>query len=228
MHRTRIKFCGVTRAKDAAAAAVAGADAIGLIFSNRSPRCLTLAGAKEILRALPPMVSPIGLFVDAPHDEVRNIANALNLRTVQLHGNEPPEVVAQLRDFSVVKAVHCDAENLPQILQTWRSAAAKLDLTHLAGLLLETANTGQPGGSGVENDWSGIASVIGPGQVTGLPPLIAAGGLTPENVGAVVRQLRPWAVDVSSGVEQAIGVKSLDKMRRFVSAVYEADQTWSD
>jgi phosphoribosylanthranilate isomerase len=228
MHRTRIKFCGVTRAKDAAAAAVAGADAIGLIFSKRSQRCVTLADAKEILRALPPMVSPIGLFVDAPHDEVRDIGNALNLRTVQLHGNEPPEVVAQLRDFSVVKAVHCDAQNLSQILQTWRSAAAKLALTHLAGLLLESANTGQPGGSGIENDWSGIASVIGHGQVTGLPPLIAAGGLTPENVGAVVRRLRPWAVDVSSGVEQSIGLKSLDKMRRFVIAVYEADQPWSD
>lgn len=228
MHRTRIKFCGVTRAKDAAAAAVAGADAIGLNFSKRSQRCVTVPEAKEILRGLPPMVSPIGLFVDAPHDEVRDVANALNLRTVQLHGSESPEVVAQLRDFSVIKAVHCDAQNLPQILQGWRSAAAKLELTHLAGLLLETANTGQPGGSGVENDWSAIAAVIGPGQVTGLPPLIAAGGLTAENVGAVVRRLRPWAVDVSSGVEQSIGVKSLDKMRRFVSAVYEADQTWSD
>jgi phosphoribosylanthranilate isomerase len=228
MHRTRIKFCGITRAKDAAAAAVAGADAIGLIFYKKSKRYVSLEQAREIVGALPPMVSPIGLFVNSPHDEIRNIANTLNIRTVQLHGDEPPEVVAQLSDLSVIKAIHCDAVSLSQSLQQWRSAILKLKLTNLTGLLLETANTGEPGGSGIENNWDAIASVIGPGQVTGLPPLIAAGGLTPENVGSVVRRLHPWAVDVSSGIEQSPGLKSLDKMRKFARAVHEADRHWSD
>jgi len=228
MHRTRIKFCGITRPKDAAAAAVAGADAIGLVFYKPSPRYVSMAAAKEILRALPPMVCPVGLFVNTPHDEVRDIANTLNLHTVQLHGDEPPEVVAQLSDLSVIKAVRCDAVTLPQSLQRWRSAIVKMQLAHLTGLLLETAGTAAPGGTGVENDWAGIAAVAGPGQVTGLPPLIVSGGLTPENVGSVIRRLRPWAVDVSTGIEQGPGLKSLEKMRRFSTAAREADLPWSD
>ena len=90
-------------------------------------------------------------------------------------------------------------------------------------MLLETAGTGAPGGSGVENNWMAIASAIGSGPMIGLPALIAAGGLTPENVGSVVRKLRPWAVDVSSGIEESIGKKSADKMRRFAAAVRGAD-----
>jgi len=228
MHRTRIKFCGVTRAKNAAAAAVAGADAIGLVFYKKSARCVSLETAREILSVLPPMVSPIGLFVDSPHDEIRDIANTLNLRTVQLHGDEPPEVVAQLSDLSVIKAVRCDSKSLPASVQLWRRAILKLGLKNLAGMLLETGGTTEPGGTGVENDWDGIASVIGTGQVTGLPPLIAAGGLSSENVARVVRRLRPWAVDVSSGIELSTGLKSLDRMQRFVKAVHDADQPWTD
>ncbi len=223
MHRTRIKFCGITRPKDAIAAAVTGADAMGLIFYKKSKRYVSIAAAREILLSLPPMVCPIGLFVNSPHDEIRDIANTLNLRTVQLHGDEPAEVVAQLPDFAVIKAIHCDSKNLGPLLQQWRSNIAKLNLTNLKGLLLETAGTGEHGGSGIENDWNAIAEVIGSGQVTGLPPFIAAGGLTPENVGGAVRRLRPWAVDVSSGIEQAPGIKSLEIMRRFCTAVRDAD-----
>jgi phosphoribosylanthranilate isomerase len=228
MHRTRIKFCGITRAKDAAAAAVAGADAIGLVFYKKSVRHVSMETAREILAVLPPMVCPIGLFVNSPHDEIRDIANTLNLRTVQLHGDEPPEVVAQLSDLSVIKAIRCDSKSLRPSLQLWRSAALKLNLKNLSGILLETGDTPQPGGTGIENDWEGIAAAIGTGQVTGLPPLIAAGGLCAENVAGVVRRLRPWAVDVSSGIEQAPGLKSLDKMQRFACAVHGADQPWTD
>jgi phosphoribosylanthranilate isomerase len=228
MHRTRIKFCGIARAKDASAAAVAGADAIGLVFHKKSSRYISLEMAREILSVLPPMVCPIGLFVNSPHDEVRDIANTLNIRTVQLHGDESPEVVAQLSDFSVIKAIRCDAKNLQPSLQLWRSAVAKLNLKNLSGILLETGGTAEPGGTGIENDWAGIASVIGTGQVTGLPPLIAAGGLSMENVAGVIRRLRPWAVDVSSGIEQTPGIKSLEKMRRFALAVQNVDHPWTD
>jgi phosphoribosylanthranilate isomerase len=228
MHRTRIKFCGITRAEDAAVAAAAGADAIGLVFYKKSARYVSMETAREILSVLPPMVFPIGLFVNSPHDEVRDIANTLNLRTVQLHGNESPEVGAQLSDLSVIKAIRCDSQTLAQSLQLWQSAMVKLKLKNLTGLLLETSGTTEPGGTGIENDWESIASVLGSGQITGLPPLIAAGGLSSENVAGVVRRLRPWAVDVSSGIEQSPGVKSLEKMRQFVAAVRAADDTRTD
>jgi phosphoribosylanthranilate isomerase len=225
MHRTRIKFCGITSPGDARRAADAGADAIGLIFYRRSKRCVTLHAAKEIVTALPPMVSPIGLFMNAAHDEVRDFANALNLRTIQLHGDEPPELVAQLLDFSVIKAIHCDPVGLPGILSQWKLASARLALKNLSGLLLDTAGTGQAGGSGIENDWNAIAKCLSPGDTANLPAIIAAGGLTPENVGHVIRRLRPWAVDVSSGIEDAPGIKSMEKMRRFADAVRVADST---
>jgi phosphoribosylanthranilate isomerase len=225
MHRTRIKFCGITREKDAAAAAVAGADALGLIFWKQSSRHVTVDQARAVLRSIPAMVCPIGLFVNASVDEIRETAQKLNLRTVQLHGDETPEMVAQLSGLSVIKAIRCDRLTLPSSLQRWRSAVASLEIHHLSGILLETAD--QFGGSGVENDWAAIESIAGPGQVTGLPPLIAAGGLSPENVASVIRRLRPWAVDVSSGIEQAPGIKSMEKMRRFSAAVREADLSWS-
>jgi phosphoribosylanthranilate isomerase len=224
MHRTRIKFCGITSPTDAQNAARAGADAIGLVFYRRSKRCVTLSTAREILRVLPPMVSPIGLFVNAAHDEVRDFANALNLRTVQLHGEEPPEAVALLSDFAVIKAIHCDPAALPQIFQRWRSAIEELHLANLSAFLLETAGTGEAGGSGIENDWTAIAKHLSPEKCAGLPPIIAAGGLNAENVGNVIRLLRPWAVDVSSGIEESPGIKSMEKMQRFAKAVVEADE----
>jgi phosphoribosylanthranilate isomerase len=224
MRRTRIKFCGITSPADARNAALAGADAIGLVFYRRSKRCVSLSNAREILKALPPMVSPIGLFVNVPHDEIRDYANALNLRTIQLHGDEPPELVAQLSDFSVVKSIPCDPDGLPKILDRWRSAITQLQLTHLSGLLLETAGTGHAGGSGVENDWAAIAKHLSSDDAKmGLPPIIVAGGLTPENVGNVIRRLHPWAVDVSSGIEESPGIKSMEKMQRFADAVRNAD-----
>ena len=221
--RTRIKICGVCRPEDAAAAAAAGTDAIGLVFHPPAPRYVTAERAKQTLAALPPFVTPVGVFVDAPATLVRETAVALGLRHVQLSGDEPPERIAELHPLAVIKAVRVERERFGETLARWRNAVPSLGLRNLKGLVLETANTHQPGGTGVANDWETVRRCRDAGDFAGLPPIIAAGGLTPETVGAVVRDLRPWAVDVSSGVEESKGRKSADRLAAFVAAVRAAD-----
>jgi phosphoribosylanthranilate isomerase len=222
VQRTRIKICGITCAQDALAAANAGADAIGMVFYKPAPRCISIETAREILEALPPFVTPVGLFVDAGVEEIRETVDALGLRHVQLHGHEPPETVAGLKDRIVLKALRVN-ENLCAELFSWGKAIVEQQLYHLRGFVLETAGKGV-GGTGVENDWEAIAQSLGSrGVEIGLPSIIVAGGLRPENVGRVVCELRPWAVDVSSGVEGSPGRKSVEKMEAFVREVRGAD-----
>ncbi len=222
MERTRIKICGIRRPQDALAAARAGADAIGLVFHPSSQRNISIESAREILQALPPFVTAVGLFVDAGMQEVTQTATALGLRHVQLHGDETPDDVARLTRFSVIKAVRVERDRLGQVLATWRQAVQTLPLSHLRGLVLETGGTARPGGTGVVNDWQAVKREKEAGAFDGLPHLIAAGGLTPRNVGQVVRDVRPWAVDVSSGVEEQPGIKSEALVRAFMNAVREA------
>jgi len=221
--RTRIKICGIGRPEDAAAAAEAGADAIGLVFHPPAPRCVSLDRAREILAALPAFVTPVGLFVDAEARTIRDTANAIGLRHVQLNGNESPEHVAALAPLVVIKALRVERDKFGRTLGKWREGVESLRLTNLQGVVLETAGTGRAGGTGVANDWETVRRHIKSGDFAGLPPVIAAGGLTPETVAAVVRDIRPWAVDVSSGVEDAPGRKSADRIRSFVAAVRTAD-----
>jgi len=215
VHRTRIKFCGITRPADATAAASAGADAIGLIFYPKSHRYVTIEKAREILAVLPPMVSPIGLFVNSTADEIRETASTLKLRTIQLHGQESPNILDELTEFTIIKAIKCDKTNLKKTLELWTSKK------NLAAILLETACTPDPGGTGIENDWAGIEEILK--SEMNFPPLIAAGGLTPESVSDVVRRLRPYAVDVSTGIEETRGIKSVEKMIRFAGEVHKAN-----
>jgi phosphoribosylanthranilate isomerase len=226
VNRTRIKICGICRAEDAHAACDAGADAIGLVFHPAAGRYVTPDQAMEILRRLPAMVWTVGLFVDAPVDSIRAIVSQTHLSAVQLHGHESPELVAALKPVPVIKALRLDA-NLGNTLREWEVAIPKLDLTNLAGLIMETPSTGAPGGTGIANDWPALANHVRAGDFQKLPPLIAAGGLTPESVGGVVRTIRPYAVDVSSGVESVRRQKSPDKIRAFVRAVRDADATAS-
>jgi phosphoribosylanthranilate isomerase len=135
-----------------------------------------------------------------------------------LHGNESPETVAALDGLVIVKAIRVAPESLSRSLDLFRGSA------NLRGIVLETADTGRPGGTGVPNNWDLVRQSIKAGALSGLPPIIAAGGLNAENVGAVVRSIRPWAVDVSSGVEQVRGEKSEKLVREFVAAVQEADR----
>lgn len=208
--------------EDALAAARAGADAIGLIFHAPAPRNVTQQRAMEILSAVQPFISPVGVFVDQAPDKIRETARALGLRHVQLNGHESPEMVAELREFTILKAVRVDPRTFGAELESWRKAIAKLRLIHLQGIVLETSGT--DGGSGKANDWEAVRRHRQRGDLVGLPHLIAAGGLTPDSVGPVIRDLHPWAVDVSSGVESAPGRKSIEKMEAFVQSVRRAER----
>jgi phosphoribosylanthranilate isomerase len=223
-HRTRIKICGICRPEDGAAAARAGADAVGIVFHPTAPRNVPLDRAREILAALPAFVTPVGLFVNATPSALQETVRELHLRHIQLHGDESPEYVAGLRPFAVIKAIRVDPEQFGQTLARWREAIQALGLTNLKGIVLETAGTGHAGGTGIANDWRTVREHQANGGFTGLPPVIAAGGLTPETVGAVVRDVRPFAADVSSGVEESRGKKSPEKIAAFVAAVRRADE----
>jgi phosphoribosylanthranilate isomerase len=225
VNRTRIKICAVTRPEDAAMAAAGGADAVGMIFHEASARNVTLERGARIVAALPPFVTPVGVFVDAPREKIVETAEKLGMRTVQLNGNEQPEFVAALAGLAVIKAIRVNRGGLEDELRRWRHAIdGGLKLNNLAALVLEPGSTNAPGGTGTPNDWEEIRKAQKIGAFDGLPPIIVAGGLTPQNVADVVRSIRPWAVDVSSGVEEKMGIKSTQKVRDFVSAVRSADK----
>lgn len=216
MQRTRIKICGITRAEDARAAASAGADAIGMVFYARAGRNISIDRAREIIAVLPPFVTPVGLFVDAEPDEILDTAMQLGLRTVQLNGSETPSHVAELEGLRVLKAVRVNRETFARALQTWQADRP----ANLIGIVLEPDHTAHAGGSGVANDWTTIHDALRDSAPT--IPIIAAGGLTPQSVADVVRAIRPYAVDVSSGVESTLGMKSEEKIDAFIQAVREA------
>jgi phosphoribosylanthranilate isomerase len=222
MIRTRVKICGVMRADDARLAAAAGADAVGVVLYPQARRFVPVDRAREILAALPAFVTPVGMFVDQPAEEVRETARAVGLRHVQLHGHESADIVASLGEFAVIKAVRASRETLAAEISEWRAAIKALGLQNLKGCVLETPTTAGPGGTGVENDWGVIEEAIRAGVFDGLPPMIVAGGLRIENVRAVVERLRPYAVDVSSGVEETLGEKSAERIGAFIAEVGRA------
>ncbi len=221
--RTRVKICGITNPSDAVMACEAGADAIGLIFHPPAARGVSIIKAEEITRALPPFAVPVGLFLDAPVENILAVAGRLKLRCLQLHGHESPEDIRKLEGYDVIKAIHVKPGKLNSILEPWRKALAD-GLSNLKGLVFETGWVAAKGGSGVENDWQQIREIQESGELEGLPPMILAGGLTPSNVGGVVEMLRPYAVDVSSGVEETKGRKSLEKLNAFIRAVRCSDR----
>jgi phosphoribosylanthranilate isomerase len=220
--RTRVKICGVRRPADAAFAAKVGADAVGFVLHAASPRNVSLDIARQILAVLPPFVTPVGLFVDETIPTIKRITGEIGLRHIQLNGDESPEFVANLAPLRVIKAVRVEREKFAETLTIWTDAAKKS--SHLCGLVLEPAHTGVAGGSGVANDWEVAAKAIATFDT--LPPIIAAGGLNASNVAEAIRAIHPYAVDVSSGVEDGVkGEKSIEKMRAFVDAVAIAART---
>jgi phosphoribosylanthranilate isomerase len=222
MSRTRIKICGVRRVEDAMMAARLGADAIGMVFHEPAFRYCPPQTARAIVAGLPAHVMPIGLFMNAPLERIRAVADTTGVGCVQLHGEESPELVAALAPLKVIKTLRLDRDNAGATLAPWRAAAPG----NVVAILLETP--GSAGGSGEENDWPRIRRTVDAGLLEGLPPPMVAGGLTPTNVGAVVKLLRPWAVDVSSGVEQVKGEKSPDLIEVFTRAVRGADAERGD
>jgi phosphoribosylanthranilate isomerase len=205
--RTRTKICGITRPEDGLFAAAQGADAIGLVFYAPSPRSVTVEQAREVLAALPPFVTTVGLFVDAQEAEVRRLISALPLDLLQFHGNEEE---AFCRSFGrpYFKALRM-VEGLDLAAEAARYASA-------SALLLDSFQAGVPGGTGHAFDWARISAGLN-------KPVILAGGLGPENVAAAIRQVRPYAVDVSSGVEAAKGIKDAEKIIAFMRGVERAD-----
>ena len=204
---TRIKICGITREEDALAAAQAGADAIGLVFYERSPRHVNVARAAQLVAVLPPFVTVVGLFVNAEAALVREALAQVPLDLLQFHGDESPEYCAQFaRPY--LKAIRVKAGvDLLQCASDFRGAK---------GLLLDAHVEGIPGGTGATFDWTLI-----PRQ---LPlPVILSGGLDAENVAAAIEQVHPYAVDVSSGVEMSKGIKDAAKIARFIQEVKRAD-----
>lgn len=199
----RSKICGITRIEDALAAAAAGADAIGLVFYAPSPRAVTASQARQIVAALPPFVTTVGLFVDAPRAEVEAVLREVPLDLLQFHGDEAPE---DCRGFGrpYVKALRVRS---PEDVQACCARYADA-----AGILLDTFVPGIPGGTGECFDWSLVPA-------DAALPLILAGGLDAGNVSAAIRQVRPYAVDVSGGVEAGKGIKDATKVQSFVAAV---------
>jgi phosphoribosylanthranilate isomerase len=208
--RLLVKICGITSAKDAGRAVEAGADALGFVFWFMSPRKVDPARAAAIARELPDSVLRVGVFVDAPRDEMERTADAVGLDVLQLHGDEPPESLALL-PRPALKALRVGPGFAAD--EALRFAAA-------AGLVVDTLLPGRtPGGTGVPFDWSLVAGLAGR-----VPFLMLAGGLGPGNVAEAIRAVRPHAVDVSSGVEALPGRKDAAKVRAFVEAARAAER----
>jgi phosphoribosylanthranilate isomerase len=204
---TRVKICGITRVEDAISAAHSGADAIGLVFYQHSPRHVSIELAAQLAAALPPFVSVVGLFVNAEADFVRAVLARAPLDLLQFHGDETPEFCGQFGK-PYLKAIRVKSGvDLLQCESDYRGAR---------GLLLDAHVDGVPGGTGTAFDWTLI-----PGNLS--LPVILSGGLDAENVANAIKQVQPYAVDVSSGVETAKGIKDAAKIARFMQEVIRTD-----
>ncbi|MBK5012506.1 phosphoribosylanthranilate isomerase [Pseudomonas sp. S60] len=206
MSIVRSKICGITRIEDALAAAEAGADAIGFVFYAKSPRAVDVRQARAIIAELPPFVTTVGLFVNASRCELSEILEVVPLDLLQFHGDESPQDCAD-HNRPWIKALRVrPGDDLQAACQHYAAAQ---------GILLDTYVPGIPGGTGEAFDWSLVPAGLN-------KPIILAGGLSPENVGQAIAQVRPYAVDVSGGVEQAKGIKDAAKIEAFVRAVKQA------
>jgi phosphoribosylanthranilate isomerase len=201
--RTRVKICGITRIEDAQAAARAGADAIGLVFEPASPRYVELDRAQAISASLPPYVTVVGLFVNAAPDRIREVLSRVHIDLIQFHGAETP---AQCRLYPrpYIKAV-----SMRESVDLHSAQSAYGDA---AGLLLDAYSPTAAGGTGTAFDWTRVPRDLE-------KPVILAGGLTPMNVAEAIRTVRPYAVDVSSGVESSKGIKDAGVIAAFFEAV---------
>ncbi|WP_085664940.1 phosphoribosylanthranilate isomerase [Pseudomonas sp. B5(2017)] len=206
MSNVRSKICGITRIEDALAAAEAGADAVGLVFYAKSPRAVDVRQARSIIAELPPFVTTVGLFVNASRCELNEILEVVPLDLLQFHGDETPQdCEGYHRPW--IKALRVrPGDDLEAACQLYAGAR---------GILLDTYVPGVPGGTGEAFDWSLVPARLS-------KPIILAGGLSADNVGQAIAQVRPYAVDVSGGVEQAKGIKDAAKIEAFMRAVKQA------
>lgn len=212
-----VKVCGIRDAETARRVAELGADAVGLNFYRKSPRCVDIKVAKEISNVLPAEVARVGVFVNHPIRDVESIATQCGLDLLQLHGDEPPSYVAELQrrlpQLKLIRAWRMDSDRLKGLQEFLTECRAWN--CQLAGCLLDAHVTGVYGGSGKRVNWQAVARAY---KQNDWPPLILAGGLDPENVARAIEITEPWGVDVASGVESKPGVKDLELVQRFVLA----------
>lgn len=202
---TRIKICGITNQEDALCAVAAGADALGFVFYEKSPRYVLPEAVRQIISDLPPFVITVGLFVNAAPETILQTMRTAGLNVIQLHGDEAPEDCS-LNPYPVIKAMRVkDADSL-----------AGMGNYPVSALLLDAWDDQQYGGTGDRFDWQLVKSL------TARQPLILAGGLNPNNVAEAIRIVNPYAVDVSSGVEECPGHKDHNKVRKFIQQVRQA------
>lgn len=201
--RTRVKICGITRVEDALAAAQLGADAIGLVFYEGSPRHVTVDQARNITRALPPFVTRVGLFVDVVDEQVGAAMEGAGLEVLQFHGEAPAD------RYSAFGRPYIKAIPMTEGIDVY---AQQRNYPDAMGFLLDTHMPGIPGGSGTTFDWDRVPQDL-------KKPVILAGGLDSANVRAAILKVRPFAVDVSSGVEKEKGIKDIEKMSAFIASV---------
>lgn len=203
---TRVKICGITNPEDALTAVQAGADALGFVFYAKSPRHIFPEEASRIINLLPPFVQAVGLFVNEEPAVINEIADLCRLDLVQLHGDEPSSCCQQIRR-RVLKAFRVRSLTCLDPMDAYRSC----------GFLLDAYSPSFYGGTGTSFNWE-----IAQEAVRRHLRIVLAGGLTPDNVAEAIRQVRPWAVDVSSGVESGPGKKDHQKVREFIRAAKEA------
>jgi phosphoribosylanthranilate isomerase len=209
MARTRIKICGLTRVEDIDAAVAAGADALGFVFYPPSPRSVDIERAAQLIRRVPPFVTKVGLFVNEAPDTVNQVISELPIDLLQFHGEEAPDYCAAFQRPWIKAARMRPGVDLLEFAARYGAEAGCI------GVLVDAFVEGY-GGAGVSFDWSLLPHKI--------PlPLVLSGGLDPDNVEQAVRRIKPWAVDVSSGVEVAKGVKSAVKIEQFIRGVRNAD-----
>jgi phosphoribosylanthranilate isomerase len=210
--RTRVKICGITRAEDARSAVEHGADAIGLVFFEGSPRHVTLEQAERITAAVAPFVTVVGLFVDASPSEIRHVLENVPLGLLQFHGHEANGLCNQYGLPFIKSVAMRPGTDLREQVQAYPDAG---------GILLDAWQPHSHGGGGQAFDWAQVPHDLA-------VPLILAGGLTAANIETAIRQVRPYAVDVSSGVESGKGIKSAEKISAFMKGVRSSDADTGD
>lgn len=206
--RTRIKICGITRSEDANAVVAAGADAIGLVFYPPSPRAVNITQASEICAQIPAFVTITALFVNPTVQEVQSVLDTVRIDLIQFHGDEDDDFCRQFKR-PYIKAL--------RVRQASDVVEACLRFPGALAILLDSYKPGVPGGTGETFDWSLVPATVP-------KPIILAGGLEPHNIATAIQQVRPFAVDVSGGVEAAKGIKDAGKIQAFVHEVYRVDQ----
>jgi phosphoribosylanthranilate isomerase len=214
----QIKICGITNEDDARMACEAGVDALGLNFYPKSSRFITQETAARIIQVIPPKIVKVGVFVNEPAEVVKKTFDTLGLDLIQLHGDEPPEYLAQFGLRPVMKAFRLTAEGLPPIREYlcrtgFQPVTEERQVGNLSFVLFDSHVKGVYGGSGTPPDWKACAEFS---RTPGNPRLVLAGGLTPENVAEAIRQVRPAAVDTASGVETAPGRKDRELLAAFI------------